>query len=161
MFRFTNRDVWVGSQVRRFQIVDHPGATAIWAEQDGSVLLVEQYRPAARRYMLELPGGTVEIGEEPMETARREFEGETGYIPEDLTALGHIYPSPGYTTEVMYIFKAKGLRPGTQNLDPGEDLRIRWLSLEELHTMVANGEIHDAKTLVAYYMCFAELSHQS
>lgn len=156
MFRFTTRDVWVGSQVRRFQIVDHPGATAIWAEDNGKVLMVEQYRPAARRYMLELPGGTVEIGEEPMDTALREFEGETGYRARGLKPVGHIYPSPGYTTEVMYLFKAERLDPGEQNLDPGEDLKIRWVSLEELHTMVKHGEIHDAKTLVAYYKCLGD-----
>ncbi len=151
MFRFINTDVWVGSQVKRFKIVDHPGAAAIWAVDNGRLLLVEQYRPAAHRYTLEIPAGTIEFGEEPLDTARREFEEETGYKADEYQSMGHIYPSPGYTTEVLHLFTAQGLKEGVQHLEEGEDLTVRWIALEDVRTMVKSGEINDAKTLVAYY----------
>lgn len=156
MFEFRTKDVWVGNRVMRFQIVDHPGAAAIWAVEDGNVLLVEQYRPAARRYMLEIPAGTLEIGEDPLQAAHREFEGETGYKAETMEFICHLYPTPGYTTEVLHVYHARGLSPGTQSLEQGEDLVVRWLPLERMDQLVEAGEINDAKTLVAYYRCRQE-----
>lgn len=134
----------------QFKMVDHPGAAATLAVKDGLVLLVEQYRPAAGRNMLELPAGTMERGEEPLACAQRELQEETGYSAEKWEALGHLYPTPGYTNEVLYLFLAGDLQPGEQHLGEGEDIKVRWIPLDEVKRMIDEGEINDAKTIIAF-----------
>lgn len=149
MFRFTTKDVWVGNRVMQFKMVDHPGAAATLVVKDGLVLLVEQYRPAAGRHMLEIPAGTIDRTEPPMECARRELQEETGYSAEHWETLGHLYPTPGYTNEVLHLFLASGLSKGEQHLDEGEDIKVRWVPLTEVEEMIDNGGINDAKTIIA------------
>lgn len=151
MFRFITKDVWIGSQVRQFKMVEHPGAAATLVIDDGKVLLVEQYRPAANRDMLELPAGTIDGSETPLECAKRELEEETGYHAEHWEPMGHLYPTPGYTNEVLYLFLADDLTMGEQRLDEGEDIKVRWIPLHEVEAMVDNGEINDAKTIIALF----------
>ena len=81
MFKFVTKDTWVGNRVRQFKMVDHPGAAATLVVQDGRVLLVEQYRPAAGRHMLELPAGTIDRSEPPIDCAQRELQEETATRP--------------------------------------------------------------------------------
>ncbi len=149
MFRFTTKDVWVGNRVRQFKMVDHPGAAATLVVKDGLVLLAEQYRPAAGRNMLELPAGTIDGTEPPIECAQRELQEETGYSAEHWESLGHLYPTPGYTNEVLHLFLASGLTKGEQQLDPGEDIKVRWIPLADVEEMIDNGGINDAKTIIA------------
>lgn len=161
MFRFITKDVWVGSRVRQFKMVDHPGAAAVLAVQDGKVLLVEQYRPAAGRQMLELPAGTIDRSESPLDCARRELEEETGYSAENWEVLGHIYPTPGYTNEVLHLFCASGLTKGEQRLEEGEDIDVRWIPLEEVEAMIDRGEINDAKTIISVLKYLRKTRRQS
>lgn len=152
MFRFITKDVWVGSRVRQFKMVDHPGAAAILVVKDGLVLFVEQYRPAAGRNMLEIPAGTIQRSESPLDCARRELREETGYSTDNWETLGHLYPTPGYTNEVLHIFFASGLTKGEQRLEAGEeDIKVRWIPLEEVEEMIDKGEINDAKTIIAVF----------
>ncbi|HHW72656.1 MAG TPA: NUDIX hydrolase [Firmicutes bacterium] len=152
MFRFITKDVWVGSRVRQFKMVDHPGAAAILVVKDGLVLFVEQYRPAAGRNMLEIPAGTIQRSESPLDCARRELREETGYSADNWETLGHLYPTPGYTNEVLHIFFASGLTKGEQRLEAGEeDIKVRWIPLEEVEEMIDKGEINDAKTIIAVF----------
>lgn len=160
MFRFTTKDVWIGSRVRQFKMVDHPGAAATLVVKDGQVLLVEQYRPAAGRKMLEIPAGTIDRSEPPLECARRELQEETGYSAEDWESLGHIYPTPGYTNEVLHLFYASGLTKGEQHLDPGEDINVRWIPLEKVEEMIDQGDINDAKTIIAVFKYLRNLRKQ-
>jgi len=161
LFRFITKDVWVGSRVRQFKMVDHPGAAAVLAVQDGKVLLVEQYRPAAGRQMLELPAGTIDRSESPLDCARRELEEETGYSAENWEVLGHIYPTPGYTNEVLHLFCASGLTKGEQRLEEGEDIDVRWIPLEEVEAMIDRGEINDAKTIISVLKYLRKTRRQS
>jgi ADP-ribose pyrophosphatase len=152
VFRFITKDVWVGSRVRQFKMVDHPGAAAILVVKDGLVLFVEQYRPAAGRNMLEIPAGTIQRSESPLDCARRELREETGYSADNWETLGHLYPTPGYTNEVLHIFFASGLTKGEQRLEAGEeDIKVRWIPLEEVEEMIDKGEINDAKTIIAVF----------
>lgn len=160
MFRFITKDVWIGSRVVQFKMVDHPGAAATLVVKDGLVLLVEQYRPAAARNMLELPAGTVDRTESPLECAQREFQEETGYTAENWEPLGHLYPTPGYTNEVLYLYLASGLSKGEQQLDEGEDIRVRWIPLAEVEEMIDNGEINDAKTIIALFKYVRKIRNQ-
>lgn len=151
MFRFITKDVWVGSRVMQFKMVDHPGAAAALVVKDGLVLLVEQYRPAAGRQMLEIPAGTIDRDESPLECAQRELQEETGYRAENWEPLGHLYPTPGYTNEVLHIFAASGLTKGEQHLDVSEDINVRWIPLQQVEEMIDQGEINDAKTIIAIF----------
>lgn len=159
MFNFITKDVWVGNKVRQFKMVDHPGAAATLVVEDGQVLLVEQYRPAAGRLMLELPAGTIDRGEPPIECAQRELQEETGYSAQHWDTLGHLYPTPGYTNEILYLYLASGITKGEQRLDDGEDIKVRWVPLDEVREMIDNDGINDAKTIVSIFRYLSK--HQS
>lgn len=151
VFRFITKEVWVGSRVVQFKMVDHPGASAALVVKDGLVLMVEQYRPAAGRKMLELPAGTIDRKESPLNCAQRELQEETGYSAETWESLGHLYPTPGYTNEVLHLFLASDLSKGEQQLDEEEDIKVRWLPIEEVERLIDEGEINDAKTIIAFF----------
>ena len=132
---------------REREIVDHPGACAIVAvDDDGSVYLVRQEREAARGALLELPAGTLEDGEEPLETARRELEEEVGLVGGRWSELAAFYSTPGFCNERVHVFLAEGVRAGGErDLDEGEDVEVvRW-RVGELDARL--GELEDAKTI--------------
>jgi ADP-ribose pyrophosphatase len=137
------------------EIVEHvPGAATVAVDSDRQVLLVRQLRPAVGRRMLELPAGLVDPGEEPIDTARRELEEETGFTAEHLEPLASFYTSPGFSTELIHLFVATGLRSGTGHQDAEEDIELVRVPLEGAIQQVLDGELSDAKTvtgLLAYW----------
>ncbi len=139
------------------QIVRHPGAVTILPLlDDGRICFVQNYRVAVDETLIELPAGTLEAGEKPAETARRELAEETGYRAERIELLSTFYMSPGILDEKMYFYLATGLTPGPTALDPGEDLRPWPATWQEALAMARDGRIRDAKTLVGllYYRAF-------
>jgi ADP-ribose diphosphatase len=128
------------------EIVEHPGAVAIVAvDGEGSVALVRQRREAARKYLLELPAGTLEEGETPLQSARRELEEETGLTGGAWRELAAFYTTPGFCREHMYLFAAEGVEPGDARPEADEELElVRW-RIDEIEMRL--GEIEDAKTL--------------
>ncbi len=140
--------------VRR-ETVAHPGAVAVVAvTRAGELVLVRQYRHAARRHLLEIPAGTREPGERPEETALRELREETGYKAESLHPLGSFFTAPGYCTEEIFLFRAEGLTAGTPDPDPGEDIEVVLLALPEARRRLRDGEFRDAKTLAGLAALF-------
>ena len=136
-------------QTRRREIVEHaPGAAVLAVDEHGHVLLVRQYRAAVDAWLLELPAGIVDPGEEPVACARRELEEETGYTVERLEPLARFYPSPGFCTELLHVFLGLGLRVCTVAADEEEDLELVRLPLRKALELVRRGEIIDAKTVV-------------
>ena len=129
------------------EIVDHPGAVAIVAvDQHGFLTLVRQLREAAREQLVELPAGTLEEGEAPLESARRELEEETGLTAGDWREVTAFYTTPGFCRERMHLFFAENLERGDPSPDDDEDVElIRWPVAEVAQHL---GEIEDAKTLV-------------
>ena len=144
-------------RVRLREVVEHaPGAAIVAVDPDGQVLLVRQYRPAVDADLLELPAGIVDPGEQPIDTARRELEEETGYTAGHLEPLVHFYTSPGFCTEVLHVFLATGLRECLTDVsaDEDEDLELVRLPIETLIERILRGELSDAKTvsgLLAYW----------
>jgi len=135
------------------EIVEHPGGVGVVAFTDeGKMLLVKQYRKAIDRVILELPAGKLEVNEEPRETALRELREETGYTADKLEYLLEFYTSPGFSTEKIYLFLAKGLTKGEQELESGEFIQVEDYSIEELNKMIDRGEIMDSKTLIGINM---------
>ena len=131
------------------EMIEHPGGAAVFCVHEGKVALVRQFRYAYGKTLLEIPAGKLEKGEDPMLAAGRELEEETGLEAESLKHLFTLYPTPGYTNEKIYIYEAVNVREGRQHLDEGEFLNVVYLPVEEAARMVEEGELCDAKTIVA------------
>lgn len=134
------------------EIINHPGAVAVIAITDNhKLLLVEQYRKAIERSIIEIPAGKLEKGEQPIVTARRELEEETGYTTDDLTFVQAFATSPGFADEVIHIYLAKNLKKleVAAALDEDEFVELMEVTLEEAEAMVADERIYDAKTAYA------------
>lgn len=131
------------------EIVEHSGGSAVYCERDGKVLLVKQFRYAYKRVLYELPAGKLNPGENPAFTAIRELEEECGVKAGKVELMFEIYPSPGYTDEIIRVYRATDLTEAKIHLDEGEFLTSEWIDKNELKKMIALGNIKDGKTLVA------------
>ena len=131
------------------EIVRHPGAAAVVPlKEDGMVVLIKQFRHAAGGFIYEIPAGKLNRGEDPLDCAARELEEEIGYIAGRLERLTSILTAPGFTDEVIHIYKATGMRAGRQHLDRDEVLEVLEIPLKEAIRMIEAGTIRDAKTIV-------------
>ncbi len=140
-----------GKESKR-EIVNHPGAVAIIAiTAEGKLVLVEQYRKALERSIVEIPAGKLEPGEKPELTARRELEEETGYGCHELKYLQTFATSPGFADEVIHLFVAQDLYKIEEKADLDEDEFVELLevTVEEAEVMVKEQKIFDAKTAFA------------
>lgn len=134
------------------ELVKHPGAVAVIAiTQNHKIVLVEQYRKALERTLVEIPAGKIEQGEDPKETAFRELEEETGYTASDLHFVQSFATSPGFADEIIHIYVAQGLKKVTENrqLDEDEFVEIHECSLAEAEKWIQDERIYDAKTAFA------------
>jgi ADP-ribose diphosphatase len=150
-----SRTVYDGKQVdvvverwhgREREIVEHPGSTAIVAiDRDGFLVLVRQTREPARKQLLELPAGTLEPGEQPLETAKRELAEEVGLHGGRWRELAAFYTTPGFCRERMYLFVAEDVEDGDPSPDEDEDVEVvRW-RVDGIESRLA--ELEDAKTI--------------
>jgi ADP-ribose pyrophosphatase len=135
--------------VKNREIVRHPGAAAmVPLLDDGKLVLIKQYRHAVGRFLWEIPAGTLEPNEDPIECAQRELAEETGYTADSLDKLTEILPAPGYTDEHIHIFLATGLTQAEQNLQDDEVLKAEAIAFDTALDMITGGEIQDAKTII-------------
>lgn len=138
-----------GELVYSREIVVHKGSAVIVPVfDDGTVALVRQYRHAAGEYLLEIPAGTLNEGEDPMIGAVRELEEEIGVRAANVQKLTEFYVSPGFLTEKMHVYMATGLTEVGQKLEADENLTIERFSFDQLKRMIRDGRIVDAKTMV-------------
>ena len=138
-----------GAEAKR-ECVDHPGGVAvIGLTEDGKVPLVRQFRYPYKEIIFEIPAGKLEKGEDPFEAGKREFKEEVGAVADRYFSLGELYPTPGYTNEVIRLYGATGLHFEEQDLDDDEFLQVVYMPLDELVERVMSGEIKDAKTVAA------------
>jgi len=131
------------------EVVEHSGGSAILCEVDGKILLVKQFRYPYKEEVLEIPAGKINVGETPEQTAIRELEEEGGMKAERVEKLFDVYPSPGYTDEIIRVYKAINPTKTKMHLDEDEFLSGEWFDKKQLKLMIDNGEIKDAKTLIA------------
>jgi ADP-ribose pyrophosphatase len=143
------------------EVAEHPGgAVVVPLLDDGTVLLVQQFRYPIKKELLELPAGKLDPGEDPQVCATRELEEETGYSAGSIRKLTAIYTTPGFCNEQLHIYLATGLTksPRGQRLEEGElDLVVKQFSLPEVVNMIERGEIVDGKTICGIMMTAHQL----
>lgn len=131
------------------EIIEHRGAAAILAIDKGKILLVQQYR-FPHGYVLEIPAGTLEKGEEPKKCAFRELKEETGHVAKNMTPLIKYYPSIGYNTELIHCFVATGIKRSSKlKLDADEIISVVKVDFKKVLQMILSGKIVDSKTICA------------
>lgn len=133
------------------EYIRHSGGAAALFIRDGKVALVKQFRYVYGKEIYELPAGKLESDEDPSSAAIRELEEETGYMAKDFCHFLDIYPTPGYTDEVVHIYLVKRAERAEQKLDAGEFLSFEFVPIEEVVKMIESGEICDAKTVAAIF----------
>lgn len=134
----------------KYDIIEHTGSVILVpVDDDGQMYFVRQYRHAAQIELLELPAGTLETGEPPEEAAAREIREETGMEAGRLIEIGAFYLAPGYSTELMHVFLATGLKHNPLQADADEFLTLEKLPVAEAFAMAERGEMQDAKSLAA------------
>ena len=138
--------------VAEWDYIHHDGAAAVVpVTEDGKILMVRQYRNALDRATLEIPAGKIDSKEEnPLHCAARELEEEAG-VTGELIPLGHVYTSPGFSDECLYLYAARNLKKGTQHLDEDEFMNIEYYTPEEVEKMIDNNEIVDSKTIACFF----------
>lgn len=138
------------------EIVVHGGAVVMVAVTgEGKLVLVRQWRRATNKVLLELPAGTVDEGEPPLETAKRELQEEIGYKANKITPLGGFFSAPGILTEYLHLYLAEDLEASQLDPDENEELDLVEMTLDEALDAIEKGEIEDAKSIAGisrYYL---------
>jgi ADP-ribose pyrophosphatase len=142
------------------EVAEHPGgAVVVPVTSDGKIVMVTQHRYPMNEILIELPAGKLGKGEDPQLCAVRELEEETGYKSDNIKELGSIYTTPGYSTEKLWIYLAKDLKPGDHNREEGEaGMEVFEFSLKEVEEKIYNGEIVDGKTICGIYLAKNSIS---
>ena len=131
--------------------INHPGAVIVVPFLNkNTIVMMRQFRPALGRYIYELPAGTIDIPEKPLTCARRELLEETGYSAKRFKKLGQIYPVPGYSTEVIHIFKAEGLIRGQAQPEEYEVIELKSMSRSQVNRLLQQGKLMDAKSICTF-----------
>ena len=132
------------------EVVHHPGASAVVAiDEDNRIIMEKQFRYALDDYLLEIPAGKLDKGEDPLVCAKRELEEETGIVASEWISLGTIATSPGFCNEVIHLYVAKGLSKGEIHWDEDEYVEVERYTFDELLQRIQEEKIKDSKTLSA------------
>ena len=159
---FRGRRLWIEKRtirlpngIKREKVIVHPSnAVAILPLNGDRCKLLKQYRYAIDQYIFEAPAGTMEPGEEPLVTARRELIEETGFTAQTIVPKGFIYTTPGYTDEKIFLFEASDLSPSQEyRKDEDEVIEVVDIATGDLIDMIHNGTIVDAKTICLIHTC--------
>ena len=137
------------------RVVIHPGnAVAMLPREGDTCVLLRQFRFAIGEYLCEAPAGTMDEGETPLETARRELIEETGLAGGQFIPRGFIYTTPGFTSEKIHLFEVRGLAPSSEfEKDEDEEIEVVRIPAGEVLAMARDGRIRDAKTLALVCRC--------
>ena len=141
------------------EMIAHPGSVVVLPVlPDGRIVLIRQYRHAAKHYLWELVAGRIDAGENPRKAAARELLEETGYRAKRFRVFLDVFPTPGFLEERMYILLAEGLTAGEAQPEEDEKIVSRIYNRKELDKMIRGGKLRDAKTIAALLFYFQFLS---
>ncbi|MCK6263450.1 NUDIX hydrolase [Vibrio sp. ZSDE26] len=129
--------------------ISHPGAAVILPiSSNGELVLINQFRPSLKKWLLELPAGTIEADEQPLQCAQRELEEETGYSAKEWIALGQVTPLAGFCDEIQHLYVAKNLEKTSRfDCDLDEVIEVVTMPIEQVNQFIINDTITDAKTI--------------
>lgn len=145
----------------RLDIIDHPPTvTLLPIDAENKIWFIRQYRHAVGGEILELPAGVVEDGELPELCARREIREEIGMSAGQVLLIGEFFLVPGYSSEYMYVYLARDLKPDPLPGDEDEFISVTRTPIEAAFQMVESGEIQDAKTLAVLLLAAPHLKHK-
>jgi ADP-ribose pyrophosphatase len=134
------------------ETIEHPGAVVVLPiTASGEIVCVSQYRRSMGGVVLELPAGTLEKDEPPLECAKREIQEEIGFAAREMLPLGILMPAPGFCNEVQHLFVARDLYPQTAEQDEDEEITVVTMKVAEFESGVLSGAINDAKTIALFY----------
>jgi len=139
------------------EVITHPGSVVVLPVlPDGRILMIRQYRHAARQYLWELVAGRIDAGEKPKQAAARELIEETGYRARKFRIFLDVFPTPGFLEERMFILLAEGLTAGVASPEDDEKIVSRAYNRKELEEMIRRGKLRDAKSIagILYYFRF-------
>lgn len=140
------------------EVVHHPGASAVVAiDEENRIIMEKQFRYALNDYLLEIPAGKLDAGEDPLVCAKRELEEETGIIASEWISLGTIATSPGFCNEVIHLYVAKGLSKGEIHWDEDEYVEVERYTFDELLQRIKEEKIKDSKSLSALLLAMPYL----
>jgi ADP-ribose pyrophosphatase len=143
-----------GNEIERVLVRPGDAVAVLPVRADSCCHLIRQYRFAIDEYIYEVPAGTMNPGERPLETARRELIEETGLQAETFVDRGFIYTTPGFTDERIFLFEAFGLSPSCEfGMDEDEVIELVKIPMADLPHMVSDGRISDAKTIALIFRC--------
>src|SRR5437870_228849 len=144
------------------EVVTHPGSVVILPVlPDGRIVLVRQYRHAARQYLWELVAGRMEHGENPKKGAQRELLEETGYRAKKFSVFLDLFPTPGFLEERMYLLLAEGLSAGEAQPEEDEKILVAAYTREQLERMIQTRKLRDAKSIAGLLFYFTFLAQRS
>jgi ADP-ribose pyrophosphatase len=130
------------------EIVEHADAVAVVVlDSRDKVILVRQFRKAVGKTLLEVPAGSVDPGEQPIDTVRRELQEEIGYLPNKIDRLGGFYSAPGYCTEYLHLYVATQLVPSRLEAEDTDEIEVVRVSWNKIPDLIASGDIADAKSI--------------
>ncbi len=134
------------------ETIVHPGAVVVLPiTANREIVCVSQYRCSVSATVLELPAGTLEKDEQPLECAQREIQEEIAYAARTMVSLGTLFPAPGFCSEVQHLFVAQDLYPQSAEQDEDEEIAVVTLSVAEFERGVTSGAISDAKTIALFF----------
>lgn len=146
---YTEKKTLPDGRKTRIDGVDHPGASVIVPFKGRSIVFIRQYRPVIEKFIWELPAGTLEKGEKPLECAKREVKEETGFRVKKIKKIGKIYTTPGFCNEQISVYAATCSSLGGPQRDADEHIRVKLLTRKDVKKMFASGKITDSKTISA------------
>lgn len=144
-------EIGEGKIIKHYTVV-HPGAVVILPQlSKNEFLFIKQYRQSIQRTIYEIPAGTLSKGEDPLECAKRELIEETDHSAKEWISLGTIYPAPGFSDEIQYLYLARDLSPQKGIKDEDEVIETVKMSSMEIREAILSGKFDDGKTLACIF----------
>lgn len=143
--------VMPGGTEKRYTVIDFPDFAGVLPVYRDQFVMVRNYRYPVDQHVIEIPAGLIDPGEEPLETARRELEEETGFLLKDPVELCTYNPVASLNVQVAHLYMGRGERGGKKKLDDGEDMEVCLMDIREAYDMLERGELKHPHTMIALF----------